>query len=64
MDFLIALLFLACGTIGVFYPSFLYKKELLTAQQIERNNRIWKWGGSSLIMLSFILLAMKLFWKE
>ena len=64
MDFLIDFLFLVLGLLGVFYPSFLYKKELLNPQQIERNNRIWKRGGIGLIAISLALLTMKLFWKQ
>jgi hypothetical protein len=50
---LAAFIAIIMGSLGVCYPSFSYKSELLTPQQIERNQRI---GG-------FVLLAMRLFWK-
>ena len=51
------------GLLGVFYPSFFYKSELLTPQQIERNKRIWNRGGIVLLVGGPILMAMRLFWK-
>jgi multisubunit Na+/H+ antiporter MnhG subunit len=63
MSILIAALFLVIGLIGVFRPSFFYKSELLTPQQIERNKRIWNRGGAALIILGLVLLAVTLFVK-
>jgi len=51
------------GSLGVFYPSFFYKSELLTPQQIERNKRIWNRWGAIMLIGGFVLLAMRLFWK-
>ena len=62
MSFVIASLFLIIGLIGMFRPSFFYRSEILTPQQIERNNRIWTRGGlalaglgATLLILSFLL---------
>jgi hypothetical protein len=63
MDFLIGFSVLILGLLGVFYPSVLYKSDLLTPQQIERNRRIWKHCGMGLITFSLVLLAIKLSWK-
>jgi hypothetical protein len=51
------------GSLGVFYPGFFHKSELLTPQQIERNKCIWNRGGIVLLVGGLILLAMRLFWK-
>jgi hypothetical protein len=61
MDLFLDFMVLVWGLIGVFYPSILYKKELLTPQQIERNNCICKRCGIGLIALSLAPLVMKLF---
>jgi hypothetical protein len=46
------------GLIGVFRPSLLYKSELLTPEQIQRNKRIWKIGGMVLVVLGLSLLVL------
>jgi len=58
MSTLIAVLFLAMGLLGVFHPSFFYKSELLTPEQIARNKRIWNRGGVVLIVLGLVLLVL------
>ena len=61
MSIILAVLFLIMGLVGVFRPSFFYKSELLTAQQIERNKRIWKKGGAALVILGLALFAINFF---
>jgi len=58
MSILIAVLSLAMGLLGVFYPSFFYRSDLLTPQQIQRNKRIWNRGGVVLIILGLVLLVL------
>jgi CHASE3 domain sensor protein len=52
---------LLAGLLFVFHPSVLYKRELLTKQQVERNNRIFRRGGIVLIILSLVILSVNLF---
>jgi hypothetical protein len=63
MSLLIAVLSLIMGLIGVFRPSFFYKSELCTPQEIERNKRVGKISGVVLIALGLGLLALNLFVK-
>jgi uncharacterized protein YqhQ len=51
------------GLIGVLRPSFFYKKELLTTEQIERNKRIWNRCGGILIVLGLGLMVVTFFVK-
>jgi hypothetical protein len=64
MSLLIAALSLIMGLIGVFRPSFFYKSELLTPQQIERNKRIWNRGGVIMIVLGIALLIVTFILKK
>jgi hypothetical protein len=63
MNILIGILFIIVGLTGILRPSFFYKSELLTPQQIERNKRIWNRGGIGLVILGFVELATLFFWK-
>jgi hypothetical protein len=63
MDELCAALAIMLGLMGIFNPSFFYKSELLTPQQIARNKRIWNRGGIVLVILGVGLVAIILFWK-
>ena len=63
MSILIAVLTLVLGVIGVFRPSFFYRSELLSAQQIERNKRIWNTCGAFLIVIGLGLLVLGFFVK-
>jgi hypothetical protein len=63
MSILIAVLSLTMGLLGVFHPSFFYKSELLTPEQIERNKRICNRGGVVLIVLGLALLILSFFVK-
>jgi hypothetical protein len=63
IDICFDVLFMAWGFVGIFYPRILYKREALNQQQIERNNRIWKWGGAALFILGFLGLLAKIYWK-
>jgi hypothetical protein len=63
MSILIGILFLINGLLGVFYPSFFYKKNKLTPVSIERNNRIWKRVGIGLIVCGAADILIALLWK-
>jgi hypothetical protein len=63
MDELCAALMITMGLMGIFNPSFFYKSELLTPEQIARNKRIWNRGGIALVILGITLGAMLIFWK-
>jgi hypothetical protein len=57
MDILIGILFLLVGFIGLFYPSFFFRGELLTPQKIQRNRSILKWVGIGLLLAGAVDLA-------
>ena len=58
MSLLLAAFFVLFGLIGIFSPRFLYKAELLSPQQIARNNRLFKRGGVVLLLVGIFLLIM------
>lgn len=58
MNILIAILALTMGLLGVLHPSFFYKSELLTPEQLARNKRIWNRGGIVLIVIGLVLLVL------
>lgn len=63
MNVIISFFFLAVGLTGIFRPGYFYKSELLTPQQIDRNKRIWKWGGVGLTIVGLVLLGIQFLWK-
>ena len=61
MDVLIGIWLIIVGLVGIFYPSFFFKSELLTPQKIQRNKRIWRWFGISLVLGGIAVLVFVFF---
>jgi hypothetical protein len=61
MDKIVAAFFMVSGLVGIFYPGFFYKSELLTSEQIARNKRIWKLLGIAFLGFGIIKAVVILF---
>jgi multisubunit Na+/H+ antiporter MnhG subunit len=51
--------FLFVGAVGLLRPTFFFRSEKLTPEQITRNTRIWRWGGLGLILAGTAILAIE-----
>jgi hypothetical protein len=60
MNLIISAVFCVVGLLGIFKADFFYRKALLSPEQIQRNNRIWRIVGSGLIVASATLLGLTL----
>jgi hypothetical protein len=58
MSFIVAGLFIIMGLLGILYPRFFYNVKLITAEKIERNNRIWRRGGTILVILGAAIMFL------
>ena len=57
---IISLWFLAFGLVGIVRPTFFFRSEKLTREKIERNIRIWRWGGGGLVVCGVAGLVIEL----
>ncbi len=60
MNIFIGAWFVIVGAVGVIRPTFFFRSEKLTAEQIARNIRIWRWSGVGLIVAGAAVLIIAL----